>query len=172
MPDPAVAEPIILWRAYVPRWAHDPLSGAGAARFGGRWNPVGMPALYASLEMSTAWAEYNQGLVQHPALIARLQLTGAKLCDLTRDTVLAELGIDPTIHDTQWRDLLIRSEIPSTYTLCRRLIALGHDSVIYPSAISKGGRCVALWRWNIAGGPKITVTDPEGRMPHDERSWR
>ena len=41
----------ILWRAYVPRWAHAPLSGAGAARFGGRWNPVGAQAVYAAREL-------------------------------------------------------------------------------------------------------------------------
>jgi RES domain-containing protein len=51
-------------------WALLPLSGAGAARFGGRWNPLGAATIYAAREMSTAWAEYNQGFVQHPALIA------------------------------------------------------------------------------------------------------
>ena len=63
---------VVLWRAFVPRWAHLPLTGEGAARLGGRWNPVGAPTIYAARELFTAWAEYNQGFVQHPALIARL----------------------------------------------------------------------------------------------------
>ena len=79
---------IVLWRAFVPRWAHMPLSGEGAARFGGRWNPVGEPTIYAARELSTAWAEYNQGFVQHPALIVRLKLTGARLADLTNAETL------------------------------------------------------------------------------------
>src|SRR5690606_8410157 len=88
-----------LWRAFVPRWAHLPLSGEGAARFGGRWNPVGSPAIYAARELSTAWAEYNQGFVQHPALIAKLKLSGAKkLADLTDEAVLAGLGVTHDIH--------------------------------------------------------------------------
>ena len=88
MPEAAPVAPVILWRAYVPRWSHQPLSGEGAARFGGRWNPVGVPTIYAARELSTAWAEYNQGFVQHPALIAQLELTGARLSDLTDPEVL------------------------------------------------------------------------------------
>ena len=80
MPDrPALT----LWRAYVPAWAHLPLSGEGAARFGGRWNPVGQPTIYAARELSTAWAEYNQGFVQHPATIDQLEVTAASHQRLT-----------------------------------------------------------------------------------------
>jgi RES domain-containing protein len=92
MPD-KVRETLTLWRAFVPQWAFAPLSGDGAARFGGRWNPVGAATIYAARELSTAWAEYNQGFVQHPALIAQLELKDAALADLTDPTVLSGLAV-------------------------------------------------------------------------------
>jgi hypothetical protein len=43
----------VAYRVHVPRWSFDPVSGAGAARFGGRLNRPGVPALYLSLETAT-----------------------------------------------------------------------------------------------------------------------
>ena len=43
-----------LFRALNPLYARDPLSGHGAELHGGRFNPKGMPALYASLSVVTA----------------------------------------------------------------------------------------------------------------------
>jgi len=160
-----------LWRAYVPRWSYLPLSGEGAVRFGGRWNPVGQPTIYAAREMSTAWAEYNQGFVQHPALIAQLVLKSAALADLTDMGVLEVLGIDPDIHTEQWRDVIDRSETPRAYQLRQRFIADGFDGVIYPSFMSPGGTCVALWRWNSADAPSLDIVDPDNRMPKTPASW-
>lgn len=170
MPD-AGSAPLVLWRAYVPRWAHAPLSGEGAARFGGRWNPVGAPAIYAALELSTAWAEYNQGFVQHPALIAQLRLQGARLANLGNSATLAEFDIEETIHRCEWRADLDAGRLPATHALRGRLMGLGFDGVVYPSFMSPGGTCVALWRWNGAGLPKIEVIDPEGRLPKGPASW-
>ena len=162
---------LTLWRAFVPRWAHMPLSGEGAARFGGRWNPVAIPAIYAARELSTAWAEYNQGFVQHPALIAQLRLEGAKLADLTDPADLAARYIDPAIHGCEWRDIMDRGEVPETHRLRERLLSEGADGVIYPSYMSPGGTCVALWRWNVPGAPQLVVTDPDHRLPKTQASW-
>ena len=162
---------LTLWRAFVPRWAYLPLSGEGAARFGGRWNPVGAPTIYAARELSTAWAEYNQGFVQHPALIVQLRLDGAQLVDLSDPATLSARGEDPALHNCEWRDALDRGEVPQTHHLRRRLLAEGADGVVYPSFMSPGGTCVALWRWNAPGAPRLVVIDPDRRLPKTPASW-
>ncbi|HTN60505.1 MAG TPA: RES domain-containing protein [Devosia sp.] len=172
MPEKIDAEPIILWRAYVPRWSYQPLSGEGAARFGGRWNPVGVPTIYAARELSTAWAEYNQGFVQHPALIAQLELTDARLADLTDAAVLETFGLAESIHLTQWRSDMDQGVVPITHATYQTLVGAGFDGVIYPSFMSPGGSCVALWHWNGPGVPDLRVVDPEDRLPTSPASWR
>jgi len=167
----AESEPVHLWRAYVPRWAHAPLSGEGSARFGGRWNPIGMQTIYAARELSTAWAEYNQGFVQHPALIAQLELRDAMLADLTTADGLAMFGLTDEIHRCEWRDALDRGLVPETHRLQADLSARGFDGLIYPFFMSPGGTCVALWRWNKGEGAELQVIDPDGRLPKTPASW-
>jgi RES domain-containing protein len=49
-----------LFRMLAPKWAFQPLSGAGAAKQGGRFNRPGQHALYLSFSPQTAMAEYKQ----------------------------------------------------------------------------------------------------------------
>ncbi|TIV07936.1 MAG: RES domain-containing protein, partial [Mesorhizobium sp.] len=60
-----------LFRAINPIYAREPLSGRGAALFGGRFNPKGTPALYTSLTVITALREANQvGNLQPTTLVS------------------------------------------------------------------------------------------------------
>ncbi len=161
----------VLWRACVPKWSYNPLSGVGAAHYGGRWNCIGQQCIYAALELSTAWAEYNQGFVQHPAIIVQLILKDAKLANLTENTVLQSLDISSEIHHTDWRNDLDYGRIPATHTLVSRLLEQDLDGVMYPSFMSKGGTCVALWNWDETSKPSLEVVDPDHRLPKEPSSW-
>lgn len=166
-------DPLTLWRAYVPKWAFDPLSGEGARRYGGRWNPVGQATLYLACELSTAWSEYNQGFVQHPALIAPLRLHGAKLADLTDPQVCEELNIPGGIHECQWQLEMSEGRLPATHEVSSSLMQAGYDGLIYPSIMSVGGACVALWNWSCerTDSAYLEVVGPENRMPRSQVSW-
>jgi RES domain-containing protein len=48
------------YRVHHPKWSFAPTSGAGACAHGGRANRPGVNALYLSLELETALAEYQQ----------------------------------------------------------------------------------------------------------------
>jgi RES domain-containing protein len=48
---------VVVWRLVPSRRASDPWSGEGARLFGGRWNEVGIPAVYTSAHQSLAALE-------------------------------------------------------------------------------------------------------------------
>ena len=50
------------YRVHQPKWSISPTSGAGAGIHGGRANRPGINALYLSLKLETALAEYRQKL--------------------------------------------------------------------------------------------------------------
>ena len=61
----------LVYRALTPVWAREPLSGEGARRHGGRFNPKGVPALYTALSIMSAIREANQiGTLQPTKLVA------------------------------------------------------------------------------------------------------
>jgi len=98
-------------------------------------------------------------------------LKRAALADLTEAGTLAALGVDVAIHSEQWRDLVDRGQMPTAYMLREMLLGDGFDGVIYPSFMSPGGTCVALWHWNIDGAPVLDVVDPDNRLPRSAASW-
>ena len=95
-----------VFRAHNPRWSFSPLSGEGAARFGGRFNPVGTAALYTSLRMETAWIEAQQGFSfkPQPLTICAYEVHCRDILDLTDPAILDKTGVRTAELACAWED--------------------------------------------------------------------
>ena len=51
----------VFYRGHDPQWAFSPLSGGGAKAKGGRFNPIGVPALYLGATTDTVIVEMTHG---------------------------------------------------------------------------------------------------------------
>ncbi len=146
-----------------PRWQHAPLSGDGAARAGGRWNPRGVSALYLSANHGTAIAEYMQGLI-HPGTLAPFDVESAAILDLTNVAIRTSLAVDDALLHLPWRHARdIARSIPDSWAFADAAIAAGFDGLRVPSVMQRGGVNLVLWRWGETGA-RVTLVDPHGEL--------
>lgn len=146
------------FRVVPPRWAHDPLSGEGARRHGGRFNPPGTAAFYSALDPHTAYAEYTQNLFDRPGLLCAFDVDRARVADLSDEAGLPAFGITPESLGGRWAGL---TDAP-TQLLRSRLLADAYDGAIYRSLQHLTGRNLVLWRSNETGGPAVRLVDRLG----------
>jgi RES domain-containing protein len=159
-----------VWRMLAPRWSHAPLSGAGAARAGGRWNERGQSALYLSLDHSTAIAEYQQDLPR-PGTLTAYDVAATSILDLTDATILHNLAIGAEILKERWKRVRdVEGRRPVSWDLAAAAKAAGHQGMLVPSVQALGINLV-LWSWNEAGGATVVLIDPLGDLPRDQSSW-
>ena len=160
----------IFYRALRPAWAFAPLSGEGAAVNGGRWNAKGTAALYLASDPMTALAEYNQDLLFRPVTLVQYHVAAAKLADLENPELVERYAVEATSLNCDWYRLSLEQlDVPS-WTLAGKLMADEYHGMRYASRIN-GAICVCLWLWNESGGCTVWVTDLDGRLPHNDRSW-
>lgn len=167
----------IVYRAHHPRWAFAPDSGEGARRHGGRFNPVGVPALYAARRLETAWLEAQGGFAfkAQPMTMCAYEVDCADVLDLTDATTRAAEGVAPGDLSCAWEDIADRGGEPPSWALARRLIAAGHAGIVVPSFAAGAGEAdanVVFWRWSAEPPHIVRVVDHHGRLPRDDRSWR
>ncbi len=166
-----------VYRAHNPRWSFASTSGDGAARFGGRFNPIGVPALYTSLRMETAWLEAQQGFAfkPQPLTVCAYEVDCEAMLDLTDPAVRHEHGVADADLACPWEDLADRGEVPPSWRLAQRLIAEGAAGVAAPCfapGATNLDRNLVFWRWSADLPCRVCLIDDEKRLPANDLSWR
>lgn len=157
-----------LYRALNPIYAREPMSGRGAELYGGRFNPKGMPALYASTSPLTALREANQVGDLQPTTLVSYRAEIESIFDASDAANLAAYGIDQAaLADPTWRDQMRDAGEASTQRFARELIGQGYNGLLVPS-FAKGAVAgdlnLVLWRWGDAAPARLELIDDEQRL--------
>jgi RES domain-containing protein len=159
------------YRAHDPRWSFSPLSGQGAAITGGRFNRKGQAALYLALDPITAIAEVTQGFANrlHPLLLCEYDVDCEEIADLRFDfSVFREELAEP------WLISQRAGKVAPSQKVAASLQVNGFAGAIVPSfapGLAAGSCNLVLWKWGPDLPHKVTVFDPEQRLPKDQTSW-
>lgn len=163
------------YRAINPRWSFTPLSGEGAAIYGGRFNPKGVPALYFGTTLETAFLEATQGFAYKfsPLTMCSFEIDCDDIVDLTNpeSELLAELG--PACLHSPWKWQQSEGLRPDSW---RVYDALKHSAagILVPSYVFGASETMinlVLWSWSDAEPHKVSLIDPELRLPRNDQSW-
>ena len=157
-----------LYRALNPIYAREPLSGRGAELHGGRFNPKGIPALYASLTVMTAVREANQVGALQPTTLVSYKAEIERVFDTRDAAALAAEGVDATaLADESWRDQMKTTGVARTQAFSQRLMAQGYHGLLVRSfapGAEAGDLNLVLWRWGAAAPSRLTLIDDESRL--------
>ncbi|HWD66375.1 MAG TPA: RES domain-containing protein [Caulobacteraceae bacterium] len=164
------------FRAHDPNWSWTPLSGAGAALKGRRFNWPGLEALYLSLSFKTVFREVSGGFAHRltPYVLCSYDVDCEDIADLGTDAGRAGLGIALTDLSCAWGDALIAGREPESWPVVRRLLADGYAGILVSSfavGATVDDQNLVLWRWGPDLPHKVTVYDPTDKLPKNQLSW-
>jgi RES domain-containing protein len=157
-------------------WAYTPLSGAGAKKYGGRFNRPGNNTLYTSLDPTTAWMEAQQGFPfkPQPMTLVAYQVDCVNVADLNDAKVQSITKCSPGELGCAWEDMADQKLEPPTWLLADRLQANGVAGVLVRSfapGCSENNCNLVLWQWSNAVPHSVQVIDDLSRLPKTRDSW-
>ena len=166
----------VAFRAHDPRWSFKPLSGEGAALYGGRFNRKDMPALYLALDAITAVREITQGLARKfdPCLLCSYDFDCEPLADLRTDAARTTHHVKLSDMRCAWFLEASAGAAPASWKIADRLSAEGYAGLLTPSfapGATESAHNLVLWKWGAVLPTRVTVYDPSGRLPKDHLSW-
>ena len=156
-----------LYRALNPIYAREPLSGKGAELHGGRFNPKGVPALYAALDPATAIREANQVGDLQPTMLVSYSAEIGPIFDGTDADELKRYAMNPALLGNHvWRRNMLNGIAVPTQDFAMRLVADGYAALLVASFARGGsisGLNLVLWDWSKKAG-SLLVIDREDRL--------
>ena len=158
----------VAYRAHKPRRSWLPLSGEGARRHGGRFNRIGVPALYLSLSPLTAIREaFPVGRFQ-PVTLCAYEIDAGPIFDAVNPQARkAHAVTDFELSAPGWRRGTLSSVIPESQALADRLVAAGFVGMrvrSFAAAAEPDDLNLVFWRWSDRRPSRIVVIDDEGRL--------
>lgn len=157
-----------LYRALNPVYAREPMSGRGAAVYGGRFNPKGVPALYTSTSVLTALREANQVGDLQPTTLVCYRAVIEMVFDTADAAALAAAGLDEVaLADPTWRDQMRTTGEARTQHFARKLIAAGYNGLLvrsFAKGAGSGDMNLVLWNWAQNGPTSLKLIDDEDRL--------
>ena len=163
-----------LYRVLVPRWSYQPLSGAGAAEHGGRFNRPGTEAFYCSLTGAVALREYQQDSAFLPPGTIVSYLARATVLDLAA-AAPGNQGLDPIWQDwdTDWRACVYDQYVePPTWTMGDMALKEGLTGILFPPVIVSDGLNLVLFPETFETTASLKLIDGEHRLPRGPESWK
>ena len=121
----------------------DFLSGVGASKSGGRWNPPGLNAVYGSLDVITATHECYQNFKDYgfggqsirPRVIAGANVRLHQVLNLTNPKVRRIIGFTlAELLDEDWDAIQEQGQESWTQAIGRGCSQLGFEGILVPSA--------------------------------------
>ncbi len=155
--------------------ARDLVSGSGASYYGGRWNPPGVNAIYASLDPTTAVKESYQEFIKYgfeahhirPRVLAGVKLNVKRLLDLTDAGIRRKLVFrldELTAED--WLAIQSGGEESWTQAIGRGAILAGFEGILAPSARNRHGTNVVIFPENLASTSTVELMAKDELPPH------
>lgn len=160
----------VVYRAHLPaRALADPLSGEGAALYGGRFNRKGIPAFYTSLSLGGAVREVSRaGFPIEPVLLCAYEVDVSPIFDTSRLEPMAQEGVRAEDLDPpDWRRDRDQGRIPACWAVADRLMARGCAGMLVPAFFRGAGpddRNLVLWKWSDSLPIRVRLIDTEGRL--------
>lgn len=160
-----------VYRVHQPKWSFAPTSGAGAGTSGGRANRPGVNALYLSLALETALAEYQQlDALLPPGLMVSYNVSIDAIVDF-RGGFTSDWDALWQDFYCDWRNMHFNQRIePPSWVIGDHVLAAGAKGILFNSAIT-GGANLVIYTDALTGADAINVYDPNNALPKNQSSW-